>query len=326
VVAWIGGFCRVWMVVGEKAVVLVTAVAGGGDFAGVQRSQRWLECVSLSESEGRIFWGRYGDWGGSAGMDIQGRVVVVTGAGRGIGAAMCRQFAAAGAELVVVSDRDDAAAGAVAAELGAAGRAERCDVSIESDVVGLVERTLKSAGRIDIFCSNAGITVKGGLEATNAEWQRMWDVNVMSRIYAARAVIPAMLQRKCGYFVQTASAAGLLTEIGSASYSVTKHADLALAEWLSVCYGRDGIRVSCVCPLGVETDMLDDDDPIHRYLHLHSITADAAAASILMGIEAESFLILPHPEVLEFYRLKGENYDRWLRGMQRLRQKLVRGG
>jgi NAD(P)-dependent dehydrogenase (short-subunit alcohol dehydrogenase family) len=257
-------------------------------------------------------------------MDIRGRVVVVTGAGRGIGAAMCRQFAAAGAELVVVSDRDEEAAMSVASGLGTAGWAVRCDVAVESEVRGLVTQVLERVGRIDIFCSNAGITVKGGVEATNAEWQRMWDVNVMSRIYAARAVVPGMLQQGRGYFVQTASAAGLLTEIGSASYSVTKHADLALAEWLSVCYGREGIRVSCVCPLGVETDMLDGDDPVHRYLHLHSITADAAAAEILRGIELETFLILPHPEVLEFYRLKGENYDRWLRGMQRLRQKLVR--
>lgn len=256
-------------------------------------------------------------------MDIRGRVVVVTGAGRGIGAAMCRQFAAAGAALVVVSDRDEAAANAVAGELGAVGLGVRCDVAVESEIQSLVGRVLERAGRIDVFCSNAGITVKGGVEATNAEWQRMWDVNVMSRIYAARAVVPGMLQQGGGYFVQTASAAGLLTEIGSASYSVTKHADLALAEWLSVCYGREGIRVSCVCPLGVETDMLDDGDPIHRYLHLHAITADAAAVEILRGIEGESFLILPHPEVLEFYRLKGENYDRWLRGMQRLRQKLV---
>jgi NAD(P)-dependent dehydrogenase (short-subunit alcohol dehydrogenase family) len=257
-------------------------------------------------------------------MDIRGRVVVVTGSGRGIGAAMCRQFAAAGAELVVVSDRDEEAAMSVASGLGTAGWAVRCDVAVESEVQGLVTQVLERVGRIDIFCSNAGITVKGGVEATNAEWQRMWDVNVMSRIYAARAVVPGMLQQGRGYFVQTASAAGLLTEIGSASYSVTKHADLALAEWLSVCYGREGIRVSCVCPLGVETDMLDGDDPVHRYLHLHSITADAAAAEILRGIESETFLILPHPEVLEFYRLKGENYDRWLRGMQRLRQKLVR--
>ena len=208
-------------------------------------------------------------------------------------------------------------------ELGAVGLAVACDVAVESEVQQLVASTLESCGRIDIFCSNAGITVKGGVETTNSDWQRMWDVNVMSRIYAARAVIPSMLQQKSGYFVQTASAAGLLTEIGSASYSVTKHADLALSEWLSVCYGRQGIRVSCVCPLGVETDMLDDGDPIHRYLHLHAITAESAAAAILKGIEAEEFLILPHPEVLDFYRLKGENYDRWLRGMQRLRQKLT---
>ncbi len=256
-------------------------------------------------------------------MEIQGRVVVVTGAGRGIGAAMCRQFASAGAERVVVSDRDLESAQCVAAELGAVGRAVACDVAVESEVQQLVASTLESCGRIDIFCSNAGITVKGGVETTNSDWQRMWDVNVMSRIYAARAVIPSMLQQKSGYFVQTASAAGLLTEIGSASYSVTKHADLALSEWLSVCYGRQGIRVSCVCPLGVETDMLDDGDPIHRYLHLHAITAESAATAILKGIEAEEFLILPHPEVLDFYRLKGENYDRWLRGMQRLRQKLT---
>jgi NAD(P)-dependent dehydrogenase (short-subunit alcohol dehydrogenase family) len=203
------------------------------------------------------------------------------------------------------------------------GLAVACDVAVESEVQQLVASTLESCGRIDIFCSNAGITVKGGVETTNSDWQRMWDVNVMSRIYAARAVIPSMLQQKSGYFVQTASAAGLLTEIGSASYSVTKHADLALSEWLSVCYGRQGIRVSCVCPLGVETDMLDDGDPIHRYLHLHAITAESAAVAILKGIEAEEFLILPHPEVLDFYRLKGENYDRWLRGMQRLRQKLT---
>jgi NAD(P)-dependent dehydrogenase (short-subunit alcohol dehydrogenase family) len=256
-------------------------------------------------------------------MEIEGRVVVVTGAGRGIGAAMCRQFASAGAERVVVSDRDAESARSVATELGAAGLAVACDVAVEAEVQQLVASALETCGRIDIFCSNAGITVKGGVETTNSDWQRMWDVNVMSRIYAARAVIPGMLQQKSGYFVQTASAAGLLTEIGSASYSVTKHADLALSEWLSVCYGRQGIRVSCVCPLGVETDMLDDGDPIHRYLHLHAITAESAAAAILKGIEAEEFLILPHPEVLDFYRLKGENYDRWLRGMQRLRQKLT---
>ena len=257
-------------------------------------------------------------------MDVQNRVVVVTGAGRGIGAAMCRRFAMAGAKLVVVSDRDQSAAADVAQSIGFSAVAVRCDVASEEDVQSLVRQSIALGERIDIFCSNAGITVKGGLESLNSDWQRMWDVNVMSRLFAARAVVPHMLERGEGYLVHTASAAGVLTEIGSASYSVTKHADVAMAEWLSVCYGRSGIRVSCVCPLGVETDMLDDSDPIHRYLHLHSITADDAADSVLAGIQSEQFLILPHPQVLDFFRLKTEDHDRWLRGMQRLRQKLTR--
>jgi NAD(P)-dependent dehydrogenase (short-subunit alcohol dehydrogenase family) len=257
-------------------------------------------------------------------MEVKNRVVVVTGAGRGIGAAMCRQFAAAGATLVVVSDRDERAAQEVAQTLGERAIAVRCDVACEDDVQGLVDQSLQRGGKIDVFCSNAGITFKGGLETSNAEWQKMWDVNVMSRLFAARAVVPHMLSRGEGYLVHTASAAGVLTEIGSASYSVTKHADVAMAEWLSVCYGRSGIRVSCVCPLGVETDMLDDSDPIHRYLHLHSITADDAARSVLDGMKKEEFLILPHPEVADFWRLKTDDYDRWIRGMQRLRQKLTR--
>lgn len=257
-------------------------------------------------------------------MEVRDRVIIVTGAGRGIGAAMCRQFASAGAALVVVSDRDEQAAKSVAAGIGDSGFAIRCDVSCENEVQILVETTIDRTGRLDILCSNAGITVKGGLESSNADWQQMWDVNVMSRLYAARAAVPSMLARGVGYLVHTASAAGVLTEIGSASYSVTKHADVALAEWLSVCYGRSGIRVSCVCPLGVETEMLDNSDPIHRYLHLHSISADDAAKSVIEGIRSEQFLILPHPEVADFWRLKTENYDRWLRGMQRLRQKLTK--
>lgn len=257
-------------------------------------------------------------------MEVQDRVVVVTGAGRGIGAAMCRAFAAAGCRSVVVSDRHEDAALAVAQSIGSQAVANRCDVAIESDVQRLISDTIARFGRVDIFCSNAGITVKGGLEACNADWQKMWDVNVMSRLFAARAVVPYMQDQGEGYLIHTASAAGLLMEIGSASYSVTKHADVAMAEWLAVCYGRAGIRVSVVCPLGVETDMLDDSDPIHRYLHLHSITADDAARSILDGIRKEEFLILPQAQVAEFFALKTDNYDRWIRGFQRLRQKLTR--
>jgi len=255
-------------------------------------------------------------------MELQDKVVVVTGAGRGIGAAFCRLAVESSPAGIVVSDTDLDAARTVAEEIN--GEALLCDVSVEGDVQELVNTTLERFGRIDVMVSNAGITVKGGLDTSNDDWQKMWDVNVMSRLYAARAVVPHMLERGTGYLVHTASAAGMLTEIGSASYSVTKHADVAMAEWLSVCYGRQGIQVSCVCPLGVDTDMIDDSDPIHRYLHLHSITAAQAAASIVEGIRQEEFLILPHPDVADFFAMKAENYDRFIRGMQRLRQKLTR--
>ena len=255
-------------------------------------------------------------------MDVAGKNIVVTGGGNGIGAALCRAFAAAGAAHVVVSDVDERAAKQVATEIG--GHALPCDVSEEASVQRLVADSLELCGHIDVFFSNAGITCKGGLDCANEDWQRMWDINVMSRLYAARAVVPHMLERGDGYLLHTASAAGVLTEIGSASYSVTKHADVALAEWLSVCYGRQGIRVSCVCPLGVQTDFLDNEDPIHRYLHLHVITPDEVAATVLAAMAEETFLILPHPEVAEFFSLKTDDHDRWIRGMQRLRQKLTR--
>lgn len=255
-------------------------------------------------------------------MDLADKVVVVTGGANGIGAAMCQKFAQEGARKVVVSDVDEERAQTVASSIG--GMAIACNVADEAQVQHLVETTLSECGQIDVFCSNAGITVKGGLESSNDDWQQMWDVNVMSRLFAARAVVPHMLERGDGYLLHTASAAGVLTEIGSASYSVTKHSDVAMAEWLSVCYGRQGIKVSAVCPLGVKTDFLDEDDPIHRYLHLHSITPEDVATSVVEGMRQEQFLILPHPEVAEFFSLKTDDYDRWIRGMQRLRQKLTR--
>lgn len=255
-------------------------------------------------------------------MDVAGKNIVVTGGGNGIGAALCRGFAKAGAAHVVVSDLDGDAARQIADEIG--GTAIACDVADEASVQQLVADSLDVCGHIDVFFSNAGITCKGGLECANEDWQRMWDINVMSRLFAARAVVPHMLQRGEGYLVHTASAAGVLTEIGSASYSVTKHADVAMAEWLSVCYGRQGIRVSCVCPLGVQTGFLDNDDPIHRYLHLHVITPEEVADSVIAGMQQEQFLILPHPEVAEYFSMKTDDHDRWIRGMQRLRQKLTR--
>lgn len=251
-------------------------------------------------------------------MDVKDQIVVVTGAARGIGRALCFAMHAAGAR-VVVSDRDAVAAQQTAGELGVLSCP--CDVGSEAETQALVAYVEEHLGPIDIFVANAGITFKGGLETTNEQWQQLWDVNVMSRVFAARAVVPGMVERSRGCLVQVASAAGLLTEVGSAGYSVTKHADLAFAEWLSVRYGREGVQVACVCPLGVETDMLDPSDPVHQFLQVSAISADAAATAILQGIINEDFLILPHPEVADFFRMKADDPQRWLRGMQRLQQK-----
>lgn len=255
-------------------------------------------------------------------MDVQGKTIVVTGGARGIGAALCRRFAKEQAAHVVVSDIDLIEAQSVASEIG--GTAIACDVSSEADVQALVQKTEQTCGPIDVFFSNAGITVKGGLETPNGDWQTMWDVNVMSRLFAARAVMPGMLERGSGYLLHTASGAGLLTEIGSASYSATKHADVALAEWLAVTYGRQGIAVSTVCPLGVKTDFLDEEDPIHQFLHMNAVTVDDVAEAVIQGMKGEQFLILPHPDVAEYVTMKADNHDRYIRGFQRLKQKLTR--
>lgn len=254
-------------------------------------------------------------------MNLKDKVAVVTGGGRGIGSALCRRFAAEGAKAVVVVDRDFEPASAIALEIN--GLALRCDVGNESDVQSLVRRVTEAYGRIDLFCSNAGIAVKGGIEASDDDWQRSWDVNFLSHLYAARAVIPGMLERGSGYLLQTASAAGLLTEMGSAPYSVSKHAAVALAEWLSIHYRNQGIGVSCLCPMGVETDMLLADNPHVAYLRLTSISADDVAESVIQGLAAEKFLILPHPDVHDYFRHKADDYDRWLNGMRRLDRKIT---
>lgn len=255
-------------------------------------------------------------------MEIANKVAIVTGGARGIGRAICERFAQENAKAIIVADRDFSEARNVANAIG--GVAFACDVGVEEQVQKLVQEAIREFGGIDVFVSNAGITTKGGVETSDADWQRLWDVNVMSRIYAARAVVPGFLKQGGGYLIQVASAAGLLTEIGSAAYSVTKHADLALAEWLSVQYGREGIRVSCVCPLGVETDMLDLEDPIHQFLQVQSIPPAAVAEAVVQGMAEETFLILPHPQVKEFFQMKADDHDRWIRGMQRLNQKLTK--
>jgi len=246
-------------------------------------------------------------------------VIVVTGGGNGIGRALCRRFAAEGARAVVVVDLDRDAAEQVARDVGglAIGGA---DVSNEATVVRVVEQVLREHGRIDLFCSNAGIATDGGEETPTSAWERCWDVNVMAHVYAARAVLPHMLARAQGYLLQTVSAAGLLTHIQSATYAVTKHASLAFAEWLSIAYGDRGIRVSALCPQGVRTDMLYRAAARGRTFLLDSaIDADRVADDVVEGLADERFLILPHPDVAEYFRRKANDYDRWLRGMRRLR-------
>jgi len=246
-------------------------------------------------------------------------VIVVTGGGNGIGRALCRRFAAEGARAVVVVDLDRDAAEQVARDVGglAIGGA---DVSNEATVVRVVEQVLREHGRIDLFCSNAGIATDGGEETPTSDWERCWDVNVMAHVYAARAVLPHMLARAQGYLLQTVSAAGLLTHIQSATYAVTKHASLAFAEWLSIAYGDRGIRVSALCPQGVRTDMLYRAAARGRTFLLDSaIDVDRVADDVVEGLADERFLILPHPDVAEYFRRKANDYDRWLRGMRRLR-------
>ena len=253
-------------------------------------------------------------------MIIDGKVVVVTGGANGIGRALCRRFAAEGAKAVVVADLDGDGAQAVATEIG--GVAVATDVTREADVERLVQATTDRFGVIDLFCSNAGIAVDGGEESSDAEWRRCWDVNVMGHVYGARAVLPGMLARGEGYLLQTVSAAGLLTHIHSATYAVTKHAALAFAEWLAIAYGDRGIKVSALCPQGVKTDMLRRAAEGGREFLLDTaLEPEKVADDVVKGIADERFLILPHPEVAEFFKRKATDYDRWLSGMQRLRAK-----
>ncbi len=249
-------------------------------------------------------------------MDLAGKHVVVTGGGNGIGAALCRRFAAAGARAVVVADRDEEGAATVAAEVGGLGLA--VDVGDQQQVRSLVERAEARNGAIDLFCSNAGISVHGGVETSDADWQRIWDVNLMAHVYGARAVLPSMLARGQGYLLQTASAAGLLSQIGSAPYAVTKHAAVGLAEWLAITHGDQGIKVSVLCPQAVRTAMTAGMEQGGVAGVDGMIEPEAVAQAVVEGLADERFLILPHPEVREYMRRKTADHDRWLRGMRRL--------
>ena len=251
-------------------------------------------------------------------MDLHNRIAVITGGSGGIGQAMARAFLSAGAEAVILADLNQQAVETAAGEIGCEGYA--CNVTHESEVQALVERVLDTHGRIDLFCSNAGAGAQGLLtDAANDVWQQQWELHVMSHLYAARAVLPGMLERGEGYLLNTASAAGLLAAIGSGPYTVTKAAAVKLAEFLSITHGDEGIRVSVLCPQGVNTAMaprsLGDGqtDGI--------IEPDQLAKTVVEAIAEERFHVLPHPEVEDYVRRKGDNIDRWLSGMRRLRKR-----
>jgi NAD(P)-dependent dehydrogenase (short-subunit alcohol dehydrogenase family) len=248
-------------------------------------------------------------------MKIAGKVCVVTGAARGIGAALADAFKAAGAKGIVCADV--IAAEETAARVG--GTAARCDVSKEDEIRALVELAESKYGRVDIFCSNAGIIGRHGLDASVEEWRRTIDVNLMAHVYAARVLVPKMLAQGSGYIVATASAAGLLMQPDSATYTVTKHGAVAFAEWLSVNYADKGIGVSCLCPQGVRTPMLLGPTGDRKsFLSEGSVSAEYAAQCVVEAIEADRFLVLPHPEVAEYERRKTADRERWLGGMRRM--------
>jgi NAD(P)-dependent dehydrogenase (short-subunit alcohol dehydrogenase family) len=260
-------------------------------------------------------------------MDLRHKVVVVTGGGSGIGAAMARRFAAEGALAVVVADRDHPRATEVAAALergGTASLATRTDVSVEPEVRALVDQVLEWFGRVDLFCSNAGVAFGRGLDASAEDWERAWSVNLLAHVYAARAVLPAMLERGDGYLLHTCSAAGLLTNPGDAPYTVSKHAAVAFAEWLAVTYGDAGIKLSVLCPQGVRTPMLlgglEEGNAAARAVSAAGelLEPEQVAEAVVEGLAAERFLILPHPEVATHVRRKAADPDRWLAGVRRL--------
>ena len=255
-------------------------------------------------------------------MELRDKIIVITGGSGGIGKAMARAFLREGAKAVVLADLNEGLVKQAAAEIGCDGMA--CDVTNETQIAALVEATETKHGPIDVFCSNAGAGGSGLLtDAHNDVWQRQWELHVMAHVYAARAVLPGMIERGSGYLMNTASAAGLLAALGSGPYTVTKAAAVKLAEFLAITHGDDGIAVSVLCPQGVNTAMaprsLGDGqtDGI--------IEPSALADTVVDAMREERFHVLPHPEVEEYVRRKGDNIDRWLHGMQRLRKRTIEG-
>ena len=252
-------------------------------------------------------------------MEAAGKVIVVTGGASGIGRALCERFAAEGAQQVVVADLNGEGAAAVAEGIGGVSR--KVDVGVEADLAALIDHTESEHGPIDLFCSNAGIGLGEGLAEPDAVWDAIWRVNTMAHVWAARHLVPRMIARGGGYLLNTASAAGLLTQIGSVTYAVTKHAAVALAEWIAITHGRDGIKVSVLCPQAVRTAMTADGPGVAGVDGM--IEPEQAADTVVEALREERFLVLPHPEVAEYMRRKATDYDRWLHGMRRLQERFV---
>tara|TARA_R110002074_G_scaffold77270_1_gene175323 strand:- start:720 stop:1493 length:774 start_codon:yes stop_codon:yes gene_type:complete len=251
-------------------------------------------------------------------MELKDKIIVVTGAASGIGRAMCIRYAAEGAKHIACVDLNLEGAQATADQIG--GTAYGVNVGKADQIKKLIEAVEQDIGPIDLFCSNAGISVAGGVEVPDDDWQRIWDINVMSHVWAARALVPRMTARGGGYLLNTSSAAGLLNQVGSAPYGVTKHAAVGLAEWLALTYGDQGIKVSVLCPQAVRTEMTRGHED-----HVAAIDGmmepEPVAEACVQTIRDERFLVLPHPEVLGYMRRKTEDYDRWIGGMRKLNRR-----
>ncbi len=251
-------------------------------------------------------------------MELKDKIIVVTGAASGIGRAMCIRYAEEGAKHIACVDRDMPGAEETAKMMG--GKAYQVDVAIKDQITGMIDAVEADAGPIDLFCSNAGISVAGGVEVEDDAWQKIWEINVMSHVWAARHLVPLMAERGGGYLLNTASAAGLLNQIGSAPYGVTKHAAVGLAEWIALSYGDQGIKVSVLCPQAVKTEMTRGHED-----HVAAINGmmepGPVAEACVQTIRDETFLVLPHKEVEQYMRNKTDNYDRWIGGMRKLNRR-----
>ncbi|MGI8641035.1 MAG: SDR family oxidoreductase [Pyrinomonadaceae bacterium] len=256
-------------------------------------------------------------------MYIKDKIILITGGANGIGKALCERFAGEGAKKIIVADLDFENAKSVAESVD--GLAFELDVSSEAQVTDVVEKVLSEFGQIDLVCSNAGIGgAEGCLDVSNDVWQNIYEVNVLSHLYLSRAVFPSMISRGTGYFLMTVSAAGLLTHFEAAPYAVSKHAAMALGEYLSIAYHDKGIRVSCLCPQGVKTRLIATEEGMpENFLMAEAITVEECADAVMKGLESEKFLILPHAEVAQYIVNKAENYDRWLHSLRKMRKAVL---